>query len=80
VWVNNSEASLINPGAEKYIDTPTAAKYVKLSASTLEKLRVFGGGPRYLKLGRRVVYSADALEEWLRARECGSTSEYAPAA
>ena len=68
---------MINPGIEKHVDTPAAAKYLKLSASTLEKWRVMGGGPRYLKLGRRVVYSIDALDAWLRERECGSTSEYA---
>jgi predicted DNA-binding transcriptional regulator AlpA len=78
--INENGANMINPATEKYIDTRAAAKYAKLSVSTLEKLRVFGGGPRYLKLGRRVVYPMDALEEWLRAKECGSTSEYAPAA
>ena len=32
-----------------------AAQYLGLSASTLNKLRVFGGGPTFLKLGRRVA-------------------------
>ncbi len=61
---------------EKYVDTSSAAKYAKLSVSTLEKMRVFGGGPRFMKLGRRVVYSTHALDQWLGERECGSTSEY----
>ena len=56
--------------------TPDAAAYVGLSASTLEKFRVFGGGPEYSKAGPRVVvYSVEALEAWLRARRRSSTSD-----
>jgi predicted DNA-binding transcriptional regulator AlpA len=52
---------------EEFLDTPSAVKLIKLSASTLTKLRLTGGGPRYLKLGRRVVYSRAALLDWMRA-------------
>jgi predicted DNA-binding transcriptional regulator AlpA len=61
---------------EEFLDTPGAVMLTKLSASTLTKLRLTGGGPRYLKLGRRVVYSRAALLAWLQDREYGSTSEY----
>ena len=59
---------------EKF-DTDEAAKYTKLSASTLAKRRVFGGGPKYLKLGRRVVYSKRDLDDWLDAHRRTSTSD-----
>lgn len=52
-----------------------AAAYVGLSASTLNKLRVFGGGPAFLKLGRRVVYDVRDLDQWLSDRRRQSTSE-----
>lgn len=52
-----------------------AAAYVGLSASTLNKLRVFGGGPAFIKLGRRVVYDARDLDQWLSDRRRQSTSE-----
>ena len=52
-----------------------AATYVGLSASTLNKLRVFGGGPAFLKLGRRVVYDVRDLDQWLSDRRRQSTSE-----
>jgi predicted DNA-binding transcriptional regulator AlpA len=61
---------------EEFLDTSAAATLTKLSTSTLTKLRLTGGGPRYLKLGRRVVYPRVALLAWLQERECGSTSEY----
>jgi hypothetical protein len=56
--------------------TPDAARYVGLAPSTLEKLRVIGGGPAYEKVGPRiVVYSIESLEAWLRARRRSSTSD-----
>jgi predicted DNA-binding transcriptional regulator AlpA len=58
---------------DEFLDTPAAVILTKLSASTLTKLRLTGGGPRYLKLGRRVVYPRVALLAWLHERECSST-------
>ena len=55
-----------------------AARYTGLSASTLNKLRVFGGGPAYLKLGRRVVYDAADLDAWLATQRRTSTSSPRP--
>jgi excisionase family DNA binding protein len=59
-----------------FLPTSEAARVLGLSASTLAKLRLTGGGPIYSKLGRRVLYRIDDLEEWVRARRYGSTSEY----
>ena len=52
-----------------------AAEYVGLSISTLSKRRVFGGGPKYLKLGRRVVYDTRDLDDWLDSHRRTSTSD-----
>ncbi|MDB5470140.1 MAG: hypothetical protein JWR84_1700 [Caulobacter sp.] len=57
------------------LSVEAAAAYVGLSASTLNKLRVFGGGPAFLKLGRRVVYDVRDLDQWLSDRRRQSTSE-----
>jgi predicted DNA-binding transcriptional regulator AlpA len=59
----------------KLISAPQAADYLGLSASTLSKRRVFGGGPKYLKLGRRVVYDTRDLDDWLDAHRRASTSD-----
>jgi len=53
-----------------------AAKRVGLSASTLAKLRLKGAGPAFSKLGRRVVYRQQDLDEWILANRHPSTSEY----
>jgi len=60
------------------LDTFQAAERTRLARATLAKLRVFGGGPRYLKLGAKVVYEAVDLEEWIAARgKRRSTSDMA---
>jgi len=53
-----------------------AAELLGLSVRTLQRFRVDGRGPRYLKLGRkRVAYSETDIAAWLE--RCGreSTSE-----
>jgi hypothetical protein len=40
----------------RYLRTPEASRFVGLSIRTLEKHRIYGTGPRYSKLGGRVVY------------------------
>lgn len=52
-----------------------AAEHLGLSVSTLNKLRVFGGGPVFLKLGRRVVYDLADLDQWLETKRRRSTSD-----
>ena len=64
-----------------YLQTPEAATRIGLAAGTLEKMRVRGDGPSYLRLTpRRVVYAVDTLDAWARSREFNSTSEYPNAA
>jgi len=55
--------------------TPAAATYLGLSKSTLDKMRMSGQGPPYLKLGRRVVYDIDDLEQWAAQMRRTQTSD-----
>jgi len=54
-----------------------AAAYVRLSASTLNRLRVTGGGPRYAKLAGKVLYDVRDLDQWITDRKLASTSDRA---
>ena len=65
----------MHPAEYRNISAPEAAQYLGISASTLSKLRVFGGGPKFHKLGRRVVYAVDDLDAWFRERQRSSTSD-----
>ena len=51
-----------------------AARRLGLSTSWLNKARITGGGPPYLKLGRRVLYDRNDLDEWLVANRRQNTS------
>jgi excisionase family DNA binding protein len=52
-----------------------AARRLGLSKRTLQKWRVTGGGPDFLKFGRAVRYSVEALEKWLARSRRRSTSD-----
>ena len=58
------------------LTTKEAASFLKVSSSWLAKARISGYGPRFIKIGRSVRYSLQALEEFKRASARGSTSEY----
>ncbi|MEW6596787.1 MAG: helix-turn-helix domain-containing protein [Pseudomonadota bacterium] len=53
-----------------------AAQWLKLSESFLNKARLTGLGPPYVRLGRAVRYRHEDLEAWAAERITGSTSEY----
>lgn len=57
------------------LDTVAASRHVGVSKSTLEKARVYGGGPVYLKLGRLVRYRISDLDAWMAERIVSSTSQ-----
>ena len=59
------------------LTTNQAAAHLALGRSTLEKWRVAGNGPKFIKLGlRRVGYHKADLDEWVASRpRHGSTSE-----
>lgn len=58
------------------LDTVQAAFYIHpgFSPRTLEKYRLTGDGPKYLKLGRRVYYRKADLDDWLNSKSKKSTS------
>ncbi len=58
-----------------FLTTPEAAHFLKLKPNTLEKMRVYGGGPQYRKHGRHVVYHIDDLTTWSDMRKKDSTAD-----
>lgn len=61
--------------SQNYLRTKDAATYIGVAKSTLEKLRLTGGGPVFAKLGRTVVYERADLDGWVASRRCQSTSD-----
>jgi predicted DNA-binding transcriptional regulator AlpA len=59
----------------RYLRTPEAARFLGLSGRTLEKHRTYGTGPKYRKIGGRVVYAIDDLKVWADIGTRKSTSD-----
>ncbi len=57
------------------MNTAEAAKYVRLGKPTLERFRISGEGPAYVKLGGSVRYRRCDLDEWLETKLTHSTSQ-----
>jgi hypothetical protein len=66
--------SMVTP-ERVFLNNDEAAQFLNLSPRTLEKQRVIGGGPRFRKFGRRVLYAVIDLESWANERTCESTSD-----
>ena len=58
-----------------WLDTPATALHSKTSESYFEKLKCVGGGPPFVKIGRRVLYRLDLLDAWLNEHLRLSTSD-----
>jgi hypothetical protein len=63
-----------NPPA-RFLSTKEAARFLCLSARTLEKHRVYGTGPQYFKLGGRVACKIEDLQAWADRGMRRSTSD-----
>jgi len=68
------------PPQPVYMTSQEASDLLRISIRTLEKMRVEGTGPRYLKAGggkrSRVLYLEKDIAEWLEEHAHRSTSEY----
>lgn len=61
---------------QSYLRTADAAKYLGIGQSTLERKRVDGTGPRFRRLGIKIVtYAVADLDEWASGSVHLSTSE-----
>jgi len=49
--------------------TRPAAEYLQVSKSLLDKLRCYGGGPVYAKLGSTVIYDTADLDAWVSSKK-----------
>ena len=61
------EISARGPGVRKKMNTIQAADFFGLKPNTLEIWRCRDKGPKYIKLGRRVLYDIADLEAFARA-------------
>jgi predicted DNA-binding transcriptional regulator AlpA len=58
-----------------FLRTQEAARFIGLSYRTLEKYRMSGTGPKYMKIGGRIVYAVKDLREWAERSARRATSD-----
>lgn len=59
----------------KLLNVNEAAERLGVSVSYLNKMRLTGGGPAFVKLGARVCYDQPDLSAWIDAQKRRSTSD-----
>jgi predicted DNA-binding transcriptional regulator AlpA len=69
----NLDATKLFPSRK--LSVREAAAHLNVSSSWLNKRRLDGTGPRYLKMGRRVTYDLLDLEDYAASRKRQHTSE-----
>lgn len=52
-----------------------AAEYLGVSKSLLDKLRCYGGGPVYAKLGATVLYTTADLDDWVASKRVAANDD-----
>lgn len=60
---------------EKLLTQKEVARLLGVSERTLERHRVFGTGPGFVRLGRLVRYRVSDLEAWVKSSVRRSTSQ-----
>lgn len=63
------------PQMNALLDTNETADVLGLAPQTLMIMRLRGRGPRYVKLGRRVLYDPADIATWVESNKRQSTSE-----
>lgn len=63
------------PGRRSLLTEKEAAALLRLSYRSLQGLRVRGGGPRFVKLGRSVRYRLSDLDKFIQKSLRMSTSD-----
>lgn len=65
------------PSDVELLTVEEAASLLRLSPATLNKWRsLHNSGPKFTRVGRRVLYSRQALEDFIRRNVFDSTSAY----
>lgn len=59
----------------RFLNVSEVSLRLGVSVSHLNKLRLTGNGPAFVKIGRRVAYDPAALEAWIQQHSRRSTSE-----
>ena len=60
---------------DELLDTRQVAKVYNCTAQWLERMRIEGRGPKYVKIGRLVRYRLSAVEAWIAEQESATRTK-----
>lgn len=60
---------------KKLLRVPEAAEVLRVAPGTLRNWRVQGFGPRFVKMGSRVMYSQASIDAFIQSRERAATDD-----
>lgn len=60
---------------KQLMTTEETSAYVRHAVQTLAKWRVYGKGPRWVKMGRSVFYERTDVDSWIDSNIRSSTSD-----
>ena len=63
------------PSVRRWLRVGAAATDLGIGVSTMNKMRIYGGGPPYAKIGQAVIYDPADLDIFAAERKVRSTSE-----
>lgn len=69
---------MLPPIDDRYLDVEEAASYLKLSKPSIYR-RVSDNTIPHIKLGRRVLFERDTLDEWVASHRAPATAKDAVA-
>lgn len=61
--------------ATEYLTTEQLAALTHSAPQTWRKRRLTGNGPSYIKIGNRVLYTRQDVDEWLASHRRSSTAD-----
>lgn len=63
-----------NNRLEPLLNEREVAGLTRMSLASVRRWRLFGQGPKYIKIGAAVRYKPDDISEWLASRPTGGTN------
>jgi predicted site-specific integrase-resolvase len=70
----------MDTNSKQYFSPDEAARTIGVASQTLARWRCEGGGPPFIRVGRKIMYGATDITAWMNSRRMSSTSAAAQAA
>ena len=68
--VSRETAMHVKHMTREYLTTKEAAEMIRGHYRTLERWRMQGRGPAFIRVGRRIVYATSSVRAWMASKEC----------